>query len=172
MQEEYFWTRKRWDEHKRGLGAGDEERWEEKIAGKDAENGEGWDGHEYLPQGTVGCVALDQYGTLCVATSTGGLTNKLAGRIGDTPTFGAGFWAEDWEAATRSSVRILRPPLQQHRYSFIANFLPRGLREALGSCFPTLEGYKALKPEPDLELYAVDYSAKEKISGRNSNTTV
>ena len=41
----------------------------------------GWDGQAYLPQGTVGCVALDQYGTICVATSTGGLTNKLSGRV-------------------------------------------------------------------------------------------
>ena len=40
-----------------------------------------WDGQAYLPQGTVGCVALDKYGTMCVATSTGGLTNKLSGRV-------------------------------------------------------------------------------------------
>jgi L-asparaginase len=55
-----------------------------------------WDGHEYLPQGTVGVVVLDRFGTICAATSTGGLTNKLPGRIGDTPTLGAGFWAEEW----------------------------------------------------------------------------
>lgn len=41
-------------------------------------------------------MAMDAAGTMCVATSTGGLTNKLAGRIGDTPTLGAGFWAEMW----------------------------------------------------------------------------
>ena len=59
-----------------------------------------WDGQAYLPQGTVGCVALDRYGSMsvgtlcmtlpypfpliyhsCVATSTGGLTNKLSGRV-------------------------------------------------------------------------------------------
>ena len=40
-----------------------------------------WDGQAYLPQGTVGCVALDKYGTMCVTTSTGGLTNKLSGRV-------------------------------------------------------------------------------------------
>ena len=43
-----------------------------------------------------GAVVLDSTGTLCVATSTGGLTNKLSGRIGDTPTIGAGFFAEEW----------------------------------------------------------------------------
>ena len=45
------------------------------------EQDSGWDGQAYLPQGTVGCVALDKYGTMCVATSTGGLTNKLSGRV-------------------------------------------------------------------------------------------
>ncbi|KAL4932826.1 isoaspartyl peptidase/L-asparaginase [Aspergillus undulatus] len=48
-------------------------------------------------RGTVGCVCLDQLGGLAVATSTGGLTNKLPGRVGDTPTLGAGFWAEAWD---------------------------------------------------------------------------
>ena len=45
------------------------------------EQDSGWDGQVYLTQGTVGCVALDKYGTMCVATSTGGLTNKLSGRV-------------------------------------------------------------------------------------------
>lgn len=49
------------------------------------EQDSGWDGQAYLPQGTVGCVALDQYGTICVATSTGGLTNKLSGRVRLSP---------------------------------------------------------------------------------------
>ncbi len=47
-----------------------------------------------LPQGTVGACAIDASGRLAVATSTGGKTNKNAGRIGDTPSVGAGFWAE------------------------------------------------------------------------------
>lgn len=172
VPEEYFWTRKRWDQHKRGLGERDGEGWEERIAAKDIEDDGGWNGLEYLPQGTVGCVALDQYGTLCVATSTGGLTNKLAGRIGDTPTFGAGFWAEEWEAATGSSVRILTPPSQQNRYSSVANLFLKGLKEVLGTCFLALKGFSTLKPEPDREQCPVDYSADEKISGRNGSATV
>jgi L-asparaginase len=63
-----------------------------------------WDGHEYLPQGTVGAVVLDRFGTICTATSTGGLTNKLPGRIGDTPTLGAGFWAEEWTEDVSDAV--------------------------------------------------------------------
>lgn len=73
---EYFWTKRRWEEHLRGL--------------------EGEVEQVTMSQGTVGCVCLDRYGGLAVATSTGGLTNKKPGRIGDTPTLGAGFWAESW----------------------------------------------------------------------------
>ena len=128
VEPSYFWIRRRWDQHRRGLGKKyDDETYkmhkrladlspgdvvrgctdpdEERdvyglLVERDAYglivNESGWDGKEYLPQGTVGAVVLDSTGTLCVATSTGGLTNKLPGRIGDTPTIGAGFWAEEW----------------------------------------------------------------------------
>lgn len=43
--------------------------------------------------GTVGAVALDQRGRLAAATSTGGMTNKRWGRVGDVPVIGAGTWA-------------------------------------------------------------------------------
>ncbi len=45
--------------------------------------------------GTVGAVALDRDGHLASATSTGGMTNKRAGRVGDTPLIGAGCYAND-----------------------------------------------------------------------------
>lgn len=45
--------------------------------------------------GTVGCVALDMNGNLAAATSTGGMTNKLPGRIGDSPIVGAGTYANN-----------------------------------------------------------------------------
>lgn len=45
--------------------------------------------------GTVGCVALDIYGNLAAATSTGGMTNKRYGRIGDSPVIGAGTYANN-----------------------------------------------------------------------------
>ncbi|KAF7585080.1 hypothetical protein BBP40_000841, partial [Aspergillus hancockii] len=70
MPDEWFWTERRWEEHRRGL--------------------EGKPESVSFSQGTVGCVCLDAWGYLAVATSTGGLTNKWPGRIGDTPTLGAG----------------------------------------------------------------------------------
>lgn len=45
--------------------------------------------------GTVGAVALDAYGHIATATSTGGMTNKRWGRVGDTPLVGAGTWADE-----------------------------------------------------------------------------
>lgn len=45
--------------------------------------------------GTVGCVVLDTHGNLAAGTSTGGMTNKRYGRIGDTPIIGAGTYANN-----------------------------------------------------------------------------
>jgi len=55
-------------------------------------------GGEYS-MGTVGAVALDRAGNLAAATSTGGLTNKHRGRIGDTPLIGAGTYASNESCA-------------------------------------------------------------------------
>ena len=45
--------------------------------------------------GTVGCVALDSYGNIAAGTSTGGMTNKRFGRVGDSPIIGAGNYANN-----------------------------------------------------------------------------
>ncbi len=49
--------------------------------------------------GTVGAVALDKHGNLAAATSTGGITNKKYGRVGDSPIVGAGTFAENGNVA-------------------------------------------------------------------------
>ncbi len=53
--------------------------------------------------GTVGAVALDLMGNLAAATSTGGMTNKQAGRVGDTPIIGAGCYASNNTVAISST---------------------------------------------------------------------
>ncbi|KAK6921055.1 Peptidase T2, asparaginase 2 [Dillenia turbinata] len=60
--------------------------------------------------GTVGCVAVDGNGNLAAATSTGGLVNKMVGRIGDTPIVGAGNYANSYCAvsATGKGESIIR----------------------------------------------------------------
>lgn len=45
--------------------------------------------------GTVGCVAIDVHGNLAAGTSTGGMTNKKHGRVGDTPIIGSGTYANN-----------------------------------------------------------------------------
>ena len=53
--------------------------------------------------GTVGAVALDGRGHLAAATSTGGITNRQPGRVGDTPIIGAGCYADDATCAVSST---------------------------------------------------------------------
>ena len=59
---------------------------------------------ESLGMGTVGAVALDLEGVLAAATSTGGMTGKPSGRIGDTPIIGAGTWADSRVAISCTGV--------------------------------------------------------------------
>ena len=53
--------------------------------------------------GTVGAVALDQHGHVAAATSTGGVTNKQVGRVGDAPLIGAGCYADDATCAVSTT---------------------------------------------------------------------
>jgi len=53
--------------------------------------------------GTVGAVALDKNGNLAAATSTGGMTNKQYGRVGDSPIIGAGTYAENESCAVSAT---------------------------------------------------------------------
>ncbi len=86
----YFYTEDRWkalkkiqDSTKVELDHGSD-----KIPVKQPENKD----HKY---GTVGAVALDIHGNLAAATSTGGMTNKKFGRVGDAPIIGAGTYADN-----------------------------------------------------------------------------
>lgn len=53
--------------------------------------------------GTVGCVALDQFGNLAAGTSTGGMTNKRWNRVGDAPIIGAGTYADNATCAVSAT---------------------------------------------------------------------
>ncbi|KAJ7928642.1 asparaginase [Mycena leptocephala] len=97
VDESYFYTQKRWLEHRRGLGLPDEPYPYPDPGAPDEKAGLPL--LDLLPTGTVGAVALDIRGCIASLTSTGGRTNKLVGRVGDTPHMGSGFWAEEWPAA-------------------------------------------------------------------------
>ncbi|WP_029003019.1 isoaspartyl peptidase/L-asparaginase family protein [Azorhizobium doebereinerae] len=61
------------------------------------------DGDAARKHGTVGAVALDRHGHLAAATSTGGMTAKLPGRVGDSPVIGAGTFADDATCAVSAT---------------------------------------------------------------------
>jgi len=67
-------------------------------------------GHPGYSGGTVGAVAVDDNGVLAAATSTGGMTLKMAGRVGDTPIAGAGNYASRHVAvsATGTGEYVMR----------------------------------------------------------------
>jgi beta-aspartyl-peptidase (threonine type) len=61
------------------------------------------DGPDERKFGTVGAVALDRHGNLAAATSTGGMTNKKYGRVGDSPVIGAGTYADNRTCAVSAT---------------------------------------------------------------------
>jgi beta-aspartyl-peptidase (threonine type) len=82
--------------------------------------------------GTVGCVALDKNGNLAAGTSTGGLTNKLKGRIGDTPIIGAGNYANNRTcaiSATGTGEFLIRYTVT-HDISALMEYKKLSLKEA------------------------------------------
>ena len=93
VDQKYFYTKERWDAL-------------EKV--KAAEKKGGPAGKKFIisdqdRHGTVGAVALDQHGDLAAATSTGGTTNKRAGRVGDSPVIGAGTYANNATCAVSAT---------------------------------------------------------------------
>ncbi len=81
MDPKWFFTQSRWD----ALQAEMERRRQDLPD----------DGDESRKHGTVGAVACDANGHVAAATSTGGMTAKQPGRVGDSPVIGAGTWADD-----------------------------------------------------------------------------
>ncbi len=76
----YFYTKRRWKQLQQQLKKDQVEKY-----------------------GTVGCVALDSYGNLAAGTSTGGMSNKRYGRIGDSPIIGAGNYANNNSCAVSAT---------------------------------------------------------------------
>lgn len=84
MPDEYFFTEHRWLQYQEALAAGRVQL----------------DHAAATPKGTVGSVALDAKGRLASATSTGGMTNKRYGRLGDSAAVGQGTYADDVTAVS------------------------------------------------------------------------
>ena len=86
----YFWTQHRWDALQKVKKA------ELKANQPNAMKNSHYPSYYWVDKkfGTVGCVALDRDGNISAGTSTGGMTNKKYGRVGDAPIIGAGTYAD------------------------------------------------------------------------------
>jgi L-asparaginase / beta-aspartyl-peptidase len=89
VPEDYFFTQRRWEALQRARAA------EDGRSAAPVPDG--------LALGTVGAVALDRDGNLAAGTSTGGMTNKRWGRIGDSPVIGAGTFASNESCAVSAT---------------------------------------------------------------------
>jgi L-asparaginase / beta-aspartyl-peptidase len=71
--------------------------------------------------GTVGCVALDNQGKIAVGTSTGGIFNKLPGRVGDSPLPGCGTYADEYGgiSCTGHGEAIIRIVMAKSAVAFL-----------------------------------------------------
>ncbi|MFN0280248.1 MAG: isoaspartyl peptidase/L-asparaginase family protein [Pyrinomonadaceae bacterium] len=97
--DEYFFTEHRWLQLQEAMAAGrvrlDHAKSQISDSKFQIEKESGIWNLESKSIGTVGAVACDSHGHLAAATSTGGMTNKKYGRVGDTPLIGAGTFADD-----------------------------------------------------------------------------
>lgn len=123
------------------------------------------------PQGTVGAVALDTEGNLAAATSTGGMTNKRQGRVGDSPIIGAGTYAKNGVCAVSTTGHgeyFIRAVAAYH----ICNAVEyRGLtlgdaaREMLHRILPRLGGNGGIIAVDDRARIAMDFSTEGMFRG-------
>ena len=87
VDEKYFFTQRRWDEL--------QQEQQQQQQAKPSVGLNGYSEPSAKAFGTVGAVALDKFGNIAAGTSTGGMTNKKYGRVGDSPVIGAGTYASN-----------------------------------------------------------------------------
>ncbi|WP_447866523.1 isoaspartyl peptidase/L-asparaginase family protein [Rahnella bonaserana] len=100
VEPEYFFTQERYDQLQRAIAADTGVMLDHDGATLNASGDPIDPEHKF---GTVGAVAIDELGNLAAATSTGGMTNKQAGRVGDSPIIGAGCYASNNTVAISST---------------------------------------------------------------------
>lgn len=128
VNQDYFYTEKRYRAWKRALEEESEEAQSSLIRPGPEQGNEFWDGHKF---GTVGCVAVDREGNIVAGTSTGGMTNKMFGRVGDVPIVGAGTYASEVVAVSMTGwgEKIMRA-VSGHTVSSYMKFRDASLQEA------------------------------------------
>jgi beta-aspartyl-peptidase (threonine type) len=97
VPESYFFTERRWQEYQRAKAAAESTGHKTRVSAADLDPRREW------KSGTVGAVALDAQSNLAAGISTGGLTYKLPGRVGDSPIIGAGTYANNASCAVSAT---------------------------------------------------------------------
>lgn len=123
VDQDYFYTENRYEALQRAL-----ENEEDEEASLLEEGSPYLEGEKY---GTVGAVVLDQDGNIVAGTSTGGMTNKKFGRVGDVPIIGSGTYASDEVAVSMTGwgEKIMRA-VSGHTVSSYMKFNDASLQEA------------------------------------------
>jgi beta-aspartyl-peptidase (threonine type) len=132
VDQKYFFTQERWDALQK-MKAAEKER----ASGA----GKSFIITDQDRHGTVGAVALDKDGNLAAATSTGGTTNKMPGRIGDTPVIGAGTYANNQTCAvscTGDGEYFIRAAAA-HEVSALMQYRGMKLQEAAQAALDTVK---------------------------------
>ncbi len=127
VEDDYFHTEKRYNQL---LKAQEREQVKLDHSAAVMENKELIDDHKF---GTVGAVALDKEGNIAAATSTGGMTNKKYGRVGDVPIIGAGTYANNKTcgiSATGTGEYFIRA-VATHEVSSLMKYNDLSLKAAL-----------------------------------------
>jgi len=97
VEDDYFFSSRRWDQLQKAKQREADETTSQNTRSETKSLGE----HRIFS--TVGAVALDTFGNMAAGTSTGGLTNKKFGRVGDSPIIGAGTWADNETCAVSAT---------------------------------------------------------------------
>ena len=118
--------------------------------------------------GTVGAVAVDTFGNVASATSTGGTPNKIPGRVGDSPLFGSGGYADNrYGAAGATGVgeNIMRMLLSKHAVDRIS-----AGHSALEAARYSIEQLEVFIPNSNAGLIMVDKDGKTRRSAQHGQT--
>jgi beta-aspartyl-peptidase (threonine type) len=125
VNQDYFYTESRYRAWKRAL------KKEEEAQSSLQEPGPKSKYYVENKFGTVGCVAVDKDGQIVAGTSTGGMTNKMYGRVGDVPIIGSGTYASDEVAVSMTGwgEKIMRA-VSGHTVSAYMKYKPATLKDA------------------------------------------
>ena len=126
--------------------------------------------------GTVGAVAVDSRGNLAAGTSTGGITNKHYGRVGDSPIIGAGTYADNRSCAVSATgqgehfIRCVIAHVVAQRMLLLGESVTRAAEHAINDELTTLGGRGGLIAMDAAGAIAMPFNTEGMYRGRADHT--